>query len=698
MLRLAADTAAGSAPDGPVQRHNVRVKGLLALVLFAILAATVAIEVRVAGLSGVAFEGTALSGQGTPYAVTGVIIGIAAIVVLHRGRVRGFGWVLAAVALFWALDGLAQSYVRVAMLTDDPLPAVTFAVWFLYRFTALLPVTIVALPLLFPAGRFLPGLWGTLGRLTIAIMVLNAVALTVFPYDPGDAQTPVPPGADLNPTTIDALEPLSGIAQLLFVPSLVLGFLVPVATVVVRYRRADGVERDRERWLLWSVLTAAIGVAASLLVQSDWLLAASLFLAVNVVPVAMAIGVVQPSLVSIEDLLIRTVVFGGLALVLVVIDLAVLASLAFILDDALAQRTVVLVVLLVSIVLYGPLRARLWAWVRRLTFGDRDQPFDVVAGLASTLESLDDGQAQLAAVAEAVSSAFGVSYVQIDVQGAAGERLVVTRGSRPERVRTLPISYRGGEVGRLVLPARGLRSRLSSRDERLLADLVRQAATASRTARLADEVQDSRERLVVAREEERRRIRRDLHDGLGPSLGGVVFQLESARLLVESDPAAAREAISTTSTQLQDVVADVRRLVHDLRPPALDDRGLVGALRQQAELLDRSGIVTRVDADDVVDLPAAVEVAAYRIAGEAMTNVIRHARASRCHVVVRRNPREVMVEVTDDGVGIATDAEVGVGLLSLRERAAELGGRSEVTCPAGGGTRVRAWLPLRTEP
>jgi signal transduction histidine kinase len=223
---------------------------------------------------------------------------------------------------------------------------------------------------------------------------------------------------------------------------------------------------------------------------------------------------------------------------------------------------------------------------------------------------------------------------------------------------------------------------------------VRQAAIAVRTGRLAEELQESRERLVVAREEERRRIRRDLHDGLGPALGGTVFQLESARLLVRRDPDAAEQQIATTSRQVQEVVADVRRLVHDLRPPALDDRGLVGALRQQAE---QSPVRVEVDAEELGELSAAVEVAAYRIASEAVTNVTRHAAATRACVRLWREGADLVVEVSDDGVGIAADAQVGVGLVGLRERAAELGGRSEVICPAEGGTVVRAWLPMRSD-
>jgi signal transduction histidine kinase len=269
--------------------------------------------------------------------------------------------------------------------------------------------------------------------------------------------------------------------------------------------------------------------------------------------------------------------------VLVAADAAVLAGLTLVLDDELTQAQVAAVVLAVAVLLYGPLRQRLSAAVRRLMLGERGNRYDAVAGLASTLESTDDSGEQLAAVARAVAAAFGIAFVSVEVERAHGERLVTTHGQEPAEVRTLPITYRDATIGRLVLPARGLRSRLSVRDEELLGDLVRQAATAARASQLAEEVQRSRERLVSAREEERRRIRRDLHDGFGPALSGIVFQLEAARMTLAADPDRAREQLEVVSGQVQDVVADVRRLVHDLRPPALDDRGLVGALRQQAE-------------------------------------------------------------------------------------------------------------------
>jgi signal transduction histidine kinase len=228
----------------------------------------------------------------------------------------------------------------------------------------------------------------------------------------------------------------------------------------------------------------------------------------------------------------------------------------------------------------------------------------------------------------------------------------------------------------------------------LLFDVVRQAAMAVRSARLAADLQQSREQLVLAREEDRRRIRRDLHDGLGPVLGGVAMRLDAAGNALDRDPETTRRLVAQSRQDITDALADVRRLVHGLRPPALDDLGLLAALDQQAERLSSPDLAVTVTAEDVPPLSAAVEVAAYRIASEALTNTARHAGARRAAVRLVGGERALLVEVCDDGSGIDTDVSAGVGLRSIRERAEELGGRTEISCPPVGGTRVRAWLPM----
>jgi signal transduction histidine kinase len=699
-----AEQFAGTAPSGPDRHHNVDVlldaatrpaaarwagAGFV-VVTGALFVLTVVLDVRTDPHG----PGAELApGWGWSYALLGPLLAGLAALVLVRDPRQGFGWALAWLGCFWSLDGVSQSWVRFAIRADEALTGSNLALWFLNRVGAFLPATIALLLLLFPTGRFLPGRWRTVSWIVTGVMLLGGLLVVLAPArdSPGVV---LPPSVDLDAGALPVLDGLSRGAMPLTVGASVLGLLVAMVTVVVRYRRSTGLDRERMRWLLWAVLAMAVLIAFSFVADVRALRDLSVFLIMALPAVAMTVAIVDPLLVSVEDLLVRTVLYGALSALIVGTDLAGLAVLTDLLGDRLDQRQVVLAVLLVSALVYAPLRLRLARWVRRLVLGNRADRYDAVAGLASTLESTDEGSEQLAAVAHAVADAFGVRFVSVEVDRGAGERLVAAYGTRTGETRSLPITYRGEPVGRLVLPARGVRSRLSPRDEQLLGDLVRQAATAARSSRLAAELQASRGRLVLAREEERRRIRRDLHDGLGPALGGVVFQLESARLLVDRDPAQAKQQLATTTTLVQDVVADVRRLVHDLRPPALDDRGLVGALAQQAERMSAGGPATTVVAEELGTLPAAVEVAAYRIVGEALTNVARHAHASRCEVRLAREAGNLVVSVRDDGIGIADDVEAGVGLVSLRERAAELDGSVEVTCPDDGGTSVHAVLPL----
>ena len=648
------------------------------------LAACVALDLTAPGSgAGVELSG----GPGWPYALLGVVLAALAAPLVVRRSARRLGWALGGFALFWMLDGLAQSWVRAGLTDDSAWPGMTAALWFLDRLGAFLPVVAAVLLLIFPTGRFLPGRWGVAGRVSLGVMVLGGLMVLVAPSTGRPGAVRLPAGVDRDPTSLSFV-PTSAVSVAVALGAA--AFVVPMLTVVVRYRRSTGVDRDRMRWLVWAVVVMAMTILANLVLSDPRLDVATAFLVMVLPAAAMSVAVLDPGLVPISDLLARTTVWALLACVILAVDLAAVAALGTLLDG-LAQGQVVAVVLLISVLLYAPLRQRIWVWGRRLATGRRDNPYGTVADLASTLEGTDDGPEQLRAVCEAVATAFGVPFVAVEVERVGGERLVAMYGTRPDRTRTLPIRYRDSEVGRLVLPAHGARSRLSARDERLLGDLVRQAATAARTWNLAEELQESRERLVVAREEERRRIRRDLHDGLGPALGGVVFQLESARLLLDRQPDVARRHLEDSTTQVQELVADVRRLVHDLRPPALDDLGLEGAVRQ---LAGRSGVDVTVDATGVGQLPAAVEVAAYRIAAESLTNVVRHSGATGCSVRLAREDGCLLVEVRDDGIGIAPEREVGVGLASLRERAAELGGTTEVTCPDGRGTLVRARLPL----
>nr|WP_246496903.1 sensor histidine kinase [Sphaerisporangium rubeum] len=371
----------------------------------------------------------------------------------------------------------------------------------------------------------------------------------------------------------------------------------------------------------------------------------------------------------------------------VLVDVAVFA----LAGSVLGERDSALAALALVAVVYAPLRTWLSRTVWRLVRGSRDDPYAAVSTLAARLELATDPDEQLVAVATTLAEAFKLSYVRVEIERPEGARSVVEHGTPRGPVVTLPVAYRGEAVGRLTLYG----ADLTERDQRLLGDLVRQAAAAARAVELSTSLARIRAELVRAREEERRRIRRDLHDGLGPSLGAVALRIEAARNISGGAPEQAGRILDQAVSEIGGVLSDVRRLVHDLRPPALDELGVRRAIEQQADRFRAAGLDVRVGGDDTLDaLPAAVEVAAYRIVSEALANVVKHAGAARCDIALGVRDGRLEVTVRDDGAGIGPDVAAGVGMLSIRERAAELGGDCQVSCPPGGGTLVSARLPL----
>jgi signal transduction histidine kinase len=232
----------------------------------------------------------------------------------------------------------------------------------------------------------------------------------------------------------------------------------------------------------------------------------------------------------------------------------------------------------------------------------------------------------------------------------------------------------------------------------MLARSRTQAFRASADLKVANtELQRSREGLVNTREEERRRLRRDLHDGVGPQLAALMLELETASDLV-SDNSEASALMEKLSKRAREIVSDVRHSVHALRPPALDELGLVEALREEASKYSPAGLLVSIEnPEELSHLPAAVEVACYRIVQEALANVVRHARASHCSIrlILDEDAGALSVEVEDDGKGIRDKDRAGVGMSSMRERAEELGGWCTVESVEGGGTLVRALLPFQ---
>ncbi len=417
----------------------------------------------------------------------------------------------------------------------------------------------------------------------------------------------------------------------------------------------------------------------------------------------LAVALLHDELFQVELVLNRALVYGLLSVFVVggyVLMVGYLSSVF----QADGNLWLSLVATGIIAALFQPIREQVQRLVNQMLYGERDEPYTVVARLGRQLEGTLDPDRVLPTIAETVARALKFPYVGIAIGPGDEAQRRITYGAPPDssvRMVTLPLTHQGVDLGQLVVAPRQGEVRMAQADHRLLEELARQAGAAVHAIRLADDLRRSREQLVTAREEERRRLRRNLHDGLGPALSSAMLKLGAARRLLPPD-SPADGVLTEVRNDLRATVADVRRLVYDLRPPTLDQLGLALAIRDYAEQCSgkgQDGPHITVEAPEVLPpLPAAVEVAAYRIAQEALTNVVRHAWAHSCHTRIgleEGSERTVLrLEIADDGVGLPAEYRAGVGLMSMHERAEELGGSCTVNRLPGGGTRVLAYLPL----
>ncbi|MCB0027515.1 MAG: sensor histidine kinase [Anaerolineales bacterium] len=347
-------------------------------------------------------------------------------------------------------------------------------------------------------------------------------------------------------------------------------------------------------------------------------------------------------------------------------------------------------------VLFQPLRLRLQSAVNRLMYGQRDDPIGMLTHLAQQLETVDRPESILPTLVETIATALKLPHASLWLPKSDTQwELAAAFGPQTEELCPIPLLHQNQEIGRLMVAPRGPGEHFSREDERLLATIAQLSATTVLAVQLTIELQQSRHKIITSREEERRRLRRDLHDGLGPILAAVALQADTARDLADGDPDETKVILNSIMEQAQTAVNDVRQLVYGLRPPSLDELGLEGALRQSCQAYQHQ-LNIQIICVDLPALPAAVEVAAYRIVQEALNNVVKHAKATSCMITIRLATGLKLV-IEDDGVGIGETAVSGVGFISMQERAAELGGTCQIERLPSKGTRVTAVLPLPSD-
>lgn len=601
-------------------------------------------------------------------------------------------WAAGELLLAWGVAGWARSDPVVAGAPEAAVlgTGLRGAGWL---------VLVLGVPLTFPDGRtaWPQRRWpGVLLGLSIGVFALGTLLA------PAPLESRI--GHLRNPLGLSSV--LSPVADLLALAGLALAAVTLAVAVLglrVRWRQADELGRQQ---LVWFGVAFALPLLCLPLAATPWA-SPLLFAAVTApAPVALAVALLQRRLYDIELVTSRSITYVLVSVIAVCVYAGTVAVVGVVLHRPGAQWLPWVGAAVIALV-FTPLRVAVQAFANRVTYGHWAAPVEVLAETERRLRDATDLRALIDTLVGDVARLLRLPHLEVrDERGR-----VVSQASSPEVLsgadaRTGP---RGDPEEELVLTAYGITvgtlswtgAPLRSSDRRLLEGVGRQLGEALHAAALTEQVQAAHERLVLAREEERKRLRRDLHDGLGPSLAALGLEVERLRNRVPVlDAEQTDEDLVRLRDGIQRTVAEVRRVVEGLRPPVLDELGLGAAVDQLTDRLTRAAwradtqVEATVEVADLPVLPAATEVAAFRIVQEALTNVVHHAGAGRVHVSLAASGRDLVVVVSDDGSGQVEPRSGGVGLSTMRERAEELGGRLEVLAVPGDGTTVTARLPL----
>jgi len=456
-------------------------------------------------------------------------------VVASRRPANPVGWFLLIFAVCIAVVVFTEAYAKYGLLTEPgSLPLASVMAWPpQWLWAPGVVMILLFLPLYFPDGRLVSRRW----RWVVRFAVFFAVFATVLSaFQPGDVQ-----GTGLiNPMGVEALGFLPWVIDVAILP-LWLGLLfVSAVSLVVRFRRSGIEQRQQIKWLVFAASAIPVWFLISPLVQETVpiLFEIGETLALAGVPVAVGIAVLKYRLYDIDLIINRTLVYGALTACVVALYVLVVGYLGQIFRTS-SDLLISLIATGFVAVLFAPLRDRLQRGVDRLLYGERDDPYAALSRLGQRLEATLAPEAVLPTVTRTVKEALKLPYAAVEVERSGVFEIAAEAGGPVVDTVRLPLLYGGKPVGQLVLGRRAGEADFTPADRRLLDDLARQAGVAVHATRLTDEalrlsadLQTSRERLVTAREEERRRLRRDLHDGLGPQLASLAMKVEAARDLL----------------------------------------------------------------------------------------------------------------------------------------------------------------------
>ncbi len=610
-------------------------------------------------------------------------------VVISRHPRHGLGWTYIGSGLGAGLALLTARYANhTLVVAPGSLPAGRAVAWVSswMWLTGVTPILTYGL-LLFPDGKLPSPRWRVVARAAGGALVIRVAAAAVMPaiyfgHVPIDNPLGVP-GAGPAAAAADAVG--YGVTSICSLASL--------AAIPVRFQRGNDIERRQLGWLLYTICLVLVAYSLNWAPVSSAVPEALLTAAMACIPVAIGIAVLREGLYQIDVLINRSIVYAILTAALAGAYLAVVQLARLLVGQAIGTAASVVATAFVAVA-FAPLRAWLQHQVDRLLYGERNSPDLAMRRFDRRLQTADEPEAVLPSLLAAVAETLRLPYVAIHLGSRPGPP-DLERGRLFGAPLSIALLHHGVVEGELLLGPRGPSERLTDADKNVIKELAAHAAVSVHALRLTDALRRSRTEAVAALEDERRRLRGDLHDGLGSTLAGIAIGLETCGELVTEAPEQATKLLSRLEEETKNALRSIRQLVYGLRPPALDDLGLIGAVQAQLAVLTHPANGMRVDLcapSDLGRLPAGVEVAAYRIALEGVTNATRHANATRCTVRICRD-QALHVDISDNGAGMAPDWHPGVGVASMRERAAQLGGTLTIRPRAGGGTSVSAILP-----
>jgi signal transduction histidine kinase len=673
------------------------------------------------GLAGVGNAFVALNGErgdvasNTLYSVVFIAIGFVGAFIASRQPSNPIGWILLGSAGVVAISFAADQYATYGVITHPgEVPGAQWAVWVSQWgwVVGIIPL-VVYLFLLFPNGRVVSPRWRWVGW--AAAVTVAAVAIGGMLNPTGEtAGVPVK-----NPIGIESAHWLDDVIGLGYILAVFLS-LASVASLIIRFRRSHGDERQQIKWLAYSGAVFAAWLSISTIGDVfgvHWLQTSGVADALSgvtflLLPIATGVAILKYRLYDIDVVIRKTVVVGALAACITLIYVAVVVGFGALAAGTFQSRILPIVAAVLIAVAFQPMRAAARRLSDRLVLGKRATPYEVLSAFSERVGGTYATEDLLPRMARIVGEGTAAQVAEVwlrlgdqlrraatwptDKEPNATSAFPLSNGELPQLgdvSEALPVRHQGELLGAITVK-KPPSEPLTSDERKLLNDLAAQAGLVLRNARLneelrlrLEELQASRQRIVAAQDQERRRIERNIHDGAQQQLVALAVKLGLVRTIGKADQEKADQILAELQTDAQQALEDLRDLARGIYPPLLADQGLVAALEAQAR---KASLPVAVAANGVGRYPQEVEAAVYFCALEALQNIAKYAGATRALVRLSARDGSLTFEVVDDGGGfdVAT-AKRGSGLTNMSDRLSALGGALNIESSPGSGTVIR---------